>query len=172
MSRADPWLDRVAQCRVTDRGITSPLATVLLAGIVVGLSGAIASGVFCLTDGLDPAPPSASLSGSITGGQITLVHRGGDPIPLDELRIRVAINGAPLVHNPPVPFFAAEGFCSGPTGPFNRASGDVWRPGETGSFRIATTNHPYPERGDRVKIQLVVHGHPIGSIETSVTGQS
>jgi Protein of unknown function (DUF1628). len=169
VSRADIWSGRVAQRRGDERGITSPLATVLLTGVVVGLSGVVATGAFSLADTLDPAPPSASLSGSISGDRITLVHRGGDPISLRELRIRVEIDGTPLVHEPPVPFFAAEGFCSGPTGPFNRASSDVWRPGERGSFRIATTNEPYPESGDAVEIYLVIHGHLIATIETSVT---
>jgi hypothetical protein len=52
-----------------------------------------------------------------------------------------------------VPFFASEGFASGPTGPFNRGWAGRWTAGTTASLTLAGTNSGL-DAGDRVRIRL------------------
>ncbi len=124
--------------------------------------------VFCVAPELTDPPSSASLSASASGGRIDLVHRGGDQIDVQQVTVFVQINGEPLTKQPPIPFFAAEGFRSAPTGPFNSASEHTWRPGERASFRVATTNDPHPTSGDSVEIRVSVRGQPIATTDTRV----
>lgn len=144
----------------------APVAAVLLVGIVVGL-GAVLAGVVL---GLDPGgeATTASLSLSAEGDRVALEHRGGDDLDVRELRVRVRIDGAPLDRQPPVPFFSASGFRPGPTGPFNSASDPVWRPGETASFRIASTNDPTPEPGDRIEVTVTLGDRRIAELDARV----
>ena len=93
---------------------------------------------------------------------------GGDSIDAASLELRVRIGGEPLERQPPVPFFSAHGFESGPTGPFNSAKTGQWRAGEAASFRIAETNAPTPSAGDTVTIRIIVDGHSVARLETTV----
>lgn len=101
-------------------------------------------------------------------GTVTIVHRGGDSIDVAALELRVRIGGEPLERQPPVPFFSARGFESGPTGPFNSAMAGQWRAGEPASFRIAETNAPTPSAGDTVTIRVLVDGNGVARLETTV----
>lgn len=168
MSRIDPQPERWSKIRVDRRGVCSPIASILFVGLLVVLAGTVMSATFCVESALTGPPPSVSLSASASGDRIELVHRGGDQIDVQQLTVFVRINGNPLTEQPPVPFFAAEGFRSGPTGPFNSASPHDWSPGERASFRIATTNNPYPSDGDRIKIRLSVRGRPVTTVTAHV----
>lgn len=163
-----PQSGRQSGIRVDQRGVCSPIASVLFVGLVVALAGTVMSATFCFGSALTGSPPSASLSASASGDRIELVHRGGDRIDVQRVTVFVRVNGKPLTEQPPIPFFAAEGFRSGPTGPFNSASPHTWRPGECASFRIATTNEPHPACGDRITVTLSVRGRPITTISTQV----
>lgn len=125
------------------RGL-APLAGVLLVLVTLGLAATV-SGVV-LAGGQFSAggelPPRVSLALAVDGDTLTLTHRGGDELDVTALRIRVLVDGDPLAHQPPVPFFSARGFHSGPTGPFNSASDSRWTAGETTSLRVAGTNQP------------------------------
>lgn len=141
--------------RIARRGVTPVVGVVLLVAITVGIGATV--GV-ALQSGVDAtAPPQARFDLAVAGGgRITLTHVGGDPVDADRLRIRVTVEGEPLAHQPPVPFFAAEGFESGPTGPFNLASDPHWTAGERGGVRVASTNHPRIDPGDRVRVRVAV----------------
>ncbi|MDR5673247.1 type IV pilin [Halalkaliarchaeum sp. AArc-GB] len=158
----------------------------LLVGLAVALStgvgaAALGSGVLG-TDGFDAESPdseelgfgstaSASLSASATGeGRIQLRHEGGDTLDVRELRLRVRVDGEELARQPPVPFFSAEGFKSGPTGPFNPAAEPTWRAGESASLEVAGTNEPTVDDGSLVEIEVYVGSTPVATLETTAEG--
>ena len=144
----------------------APVAGVLLIAITVVLAGGVATAAL---DGPSASPPpSAVLSLSATDDRIALEHRGGDPIDVSAVTVRVSVDGEPLDRQPPIPFFSASGFRPGPTGPFNAASDDTWRTGETATFRVAGTNDPTLEPGRRVSVEITAEGGPVADLETSV----
>ncbi|MDB2236295.1 type IV pilin [Halorubrum ezzemoulense] len=144
----------------------APVAGVLLIAITVVLAGGVAAAAL---DGPSATvPPSAVLSLSATDDRIAIDHRGGDPIDVSAVTIRVSIDGEPLDEQPPLPFFSAAGFHPGPTGPFNAAGDDTLRVGETATFRVADTNDPTLEPGRTVTVDITADGQPVASLEASV----
>lgn len=129
-----------------------PVVALLLAVAVATATGGVLLGT--LTTGEQPTRAAFSLSAR-ADGTVRLVHRGGPPLSPSRLRLRVLVDGTPLVHQPPVPFFAAEGFRAGPTGPFNAAHEGRWRPGETAGFRVAATNTPTLRTARRVTVTVL-----------------
>ena len=144
----------------------APVAGVLLIAITVVLAGGVAAAAL---DGPSATvPPSAVLSLSATDDRIAIEHRGGDPIDVAAVTVRVSVDGEPLEKQPPVPFFSAAGFHPGPTGPFNSAGDDTLRVGETAAFRVADTNDPTLEPGRRVTVEIAADGRPVATLETVV----
>lgn len=136
------------------RASTGPVAVVALASLAVCLA-AVVVGATAVSLPQQPEPVSVSLDASSTG-RITLSLDAGGPLDVRRLGVRVSVDGHPLAAQPPVPFFAAAGFRSGPTGTFNRNADPQWTVGETASIRIAHTNTPFPERGESVTVRLFV----------------
>jgi hypothetical protein len=135
------------------RGRTTPvvLTTIAVALLVSTLWAGL---LLDLTDGYD-APETVRFGLSVSpDGQVIVTHRGGPAIDVTNLRIEVIVDGRLLDHQPPVPFFAAQGFRGGPSGPFNSAASPMWRPGERASFQIAETNSPPLVEGKIVRIRL------------------
>jgi len=120
-----------------------PVAVVLALAVV---------GVSLGTLPADSATVAPTLA--VEGDRITLTNRGGNAVDVGRLTVRVRVDGTPLTHQPPVPFFSARGFHSGPTGPFNAGADPTWEPGERASFRLASTNRPSVGAGDRVTVEL------------------
>jgi FlaG/FlaF family flagellin (archaellin) len=135
--------------------------TVVLAGVVAAVVGPLGSDLV--------APATAAVDLSVSGERVRLVHRGGDPLDVRALRIVVRVDGQPLAHQPPVPFFASEGFRGGPTGPFNAEADPTWSVGEVAAFRVASTNHPPVDPGSRVSVTLLLDGHRIARVEAVAT---
>jgi hypothetical protein len=137
---------------MSNRAMTRGGAPVALAvAVVVAVAvGGVALGA------LPSDRPTAAVTLVVDPGsdRLTLAHRGGDPLDVRRLRLRVRVDDRPLDHQPPVPFFAARGFRSGPTGPFNARSDPRWRPGERASLRLAGTNAPLVDPGDRVAVTV------------------
>lgn len=150
------------------RGVSPVLGTILLVGVTVVL--ALSVGAVLTTQDLDETP-SASLSLSVDSGteRIALTHEGGETLDVSRLNLTVEIDGTRLDHQPPVPFFAAEGFRAGPTGPFNSESPDWWRAGERAGIRLASTNEPALTEGSEVTVRLSVD-HGVIYEETTTTG--
>ncbi|WP_049908613.1 MULTISPECIES: type IV pilin N-terminal domain-containing protein [Halorubrum] len=146
----------------------APVAGVLLIAITVVLAGGVATAT--LDAPTEPAP-SAVLSLSATDDRVSIYHRGGDPIDVAAATVRVRVDGEPLDEQPPVPFFSAAGFRPGPTGPFNAASDDAWRAGDTATFRVAGTNDPTLAPGRTVTVEIAVDGQPVASLETVVESE-
>jgi hypothetical protein len=95
-----------------------------------------------------------TLTVTVSGDVVRLVHRGGDRVDVRELSLTVYVDGTPLATQPPVPFFSAPGFVSGPTGPFNSAADPQWSPGEPATLVVADGNDPGVAPGDRVTVVM------------------
>jgi FlaG/FlaF family flagellin (archaellin) len=129
------------------------IGVLLLVGLTVVLS--LSVGAMVTLSGPDP-PPNAGLELTVEDGadRIALTHTGGDVLAVTELRVSIRIDGEALDHQPPVPFFAARGFESGPTGPFNVGGDTTWRAGETASVRLAGTNAPQLRADSTVSVTV------------------
>ena len=138
----------------------------LLVAITVVLAGGVAAAA--LGGPSATVPPSAVLSLSATDDRIAIEHRGGDPIDVAAVTVRVSVDGEPLDEQPPVPFFSAAGFRPGPTGAFNAASDDTLRAGETATLRVADTNDPTLDPGRRVTVEVTADGRPVATLEAVV----
>jgi hypothetical protein len=140
---------------------------VVAVALLVVLSAVLAGAVVALAPAAPAGPPSqAAFRLSVDAGsdRVALTHVGGDVLDAEALALRVAVDGTPLVHQPPVPFFAARGFRSGPTGPFNSGADPRWTPGETASVRLASTNAPAIEPGARVRVTVSVDGQVVARL--------
>jgi len=144
----------------------APVAVVLLVAVaVVGAAGVL---VALPELSVDPPPKRGAVAEATDDGRVTLTLVSGPPVDADSLAVRVVVDGEPLHHQPPVPFFAAHGFRSGPTGPFNVAADSTWEVGEAATFRVAATNDPVPSVGDDVDVELRVRGSVVAVAGTTV----
>lgn len=140
-----------------NRGLAPVVGVVLLVGVTVVL--ALSVGAALHSPELDETPAaSLSLSATAEENRIALAHRGGDTLDVRRLNLTVRIDEVRLTEQPPVPFFAADGFKGGPTGPFNSRSPDEWRAGDTAGVRLASTNTPLLSRGSEVTVLVTVDG--------------
>lgn len=140
------------------RALAPVVGTLLLVGITVGLAtvlGTVALGVSPPTD-ISFVVLEAAADGDTN--RITLTNRGGSTLQVESIELRISINGTPLAHQPPIPFFSAVGFRAGPTGPFNIAADPEWDPDESASIRVANSNSPQLRTGSRITVQLYQNG--------------
>lgn len=150
------------------RGLSSVVGVLLVAAVTV-LAAATVGAVATVDPGT--VAPTARLSVSADAGEdrITLTHRSGETLDVSGLSVVVAVDGEALDRQPPVPFFAARGFESGPTGPFNSASPNTWSAGETASVRVASTNDPQLSAGAHVEVTVAVDGSVVAAVDTVAT---
>lgn len=135
------------------RGLSPILGIVLLVAVTVSLSATVlVASPEIGTESQKMVHFSVAADGDT--GEIVLTHEGGDTVDATRLQVEIEIDGEPLAHQPPVPFFSATGFHSGPTGPFNHKSDPEWRAGETASLRVASTNDPQLVAGSRVTVRI------------------
>lgn len=150
-----------------DRATASGVGVALLVLAAVGLSATVGAAVLTATP--PSAPATAAFDLRVTDATLTVTHRGGDAVDVRDLRLVVAVDGDLLHHQPPVPFFAARGFRSGPTGPFNRASDPAWTAGETATLGVASTNRPRIDPGDPVRVTLYVGDHRLAVLRATAS---
>jgi hypothetical protein len=127
----------------------------------VGVACAVVVGTTVAAVGLGALPAAPAVAGAtlaVDGNRLILTHRAGEPLDVRRLDVTVRVDGDPLRHQPPVPFFSARGFRPGPTGPFNAAADPTWTVGERASVRLASTNHPRIVAGARVTVTLRYDG--------------
>lgn len=150
---------------MSDRATSPVVGIVLLLVVTAALAGAV--GQFALGTPMPSDPPRAvvDLRVDADADRLTFVHRGGDPLAVRALSLRVRVDGTPLDAQPPVPFFAAKGFRSGPTGPFNSAADGHWSVGETASFALAGTNAPLISEGSVVAVTVRVNGTVVAELD-------
>ena len=147
----------------------APVAGVLLLAVTVVVAGVAAAALVTGVGASDLSPPvttAMTCSADADAGTLSLTHRGGDALDPTTLRVRVSVDGDPLAHQPPVPFFAARGFESGPTGPFNRGWTGRWTAGTTASLALAGTNSGFGA-DDRVRLRLWSDGRLVVDCTTS-----
>lgn len=147
---------------------TAPVVgVVVLLVLTVGLGAVVVVSVDSLDGRGDPTLVLVSASADSETNEITLEHRHGDPLDVTELELVVTIDGEELARQPPVPFFAADGFRGGPVGPFNGRANPAWRAGEVASFEIASTNDPTVDPGDEVLVTILEDVELIARVETT-----
>jgi hypothetical protein len=147
---------------MTDRAVTT--------GPPVGVVVALVLGTAVAAVGLGAMPTTPAVAGatlSVDGNRLTVTHRAGEPIDVRRLDVVVRVDGTPLRYQPPVPFFAARGFGSGPAGPFNAAADPTWTVGERASLRVATTNRPTLVAGARVTVELRYDGRRLATLSAT-----
>ncbi|MUV85659.1 type IV pilin [Natronomonas sp. CBA1123] len=149
---------------MTDRAAAPVVGVVLLVAVTV--LAATVVGTALPSELSTPARTAAFDVEADDTGRVTVTHLGGDAIDPTELRVRIRVDGERLSEQPPVPFFSARGFESGPTGPFNSATHGTWRAGESASLRVAGTNSPTLGVGATVEVRLYVDGTRI-AVETA-----
>lgn len=154
----------------TDRALTPVIGVVLLLGLTVVIAGVAAGGLLAV-EGPDPPPTTVlDVAADADSDTITVRHARGDALEPSKLSVRIAVEGTELEEQPPVPFFSADGFAPGPTGPFNSGTDDDWTAGETGSLRIASTNTPGGlAAGESVSVTIVYDEHVLA--EKTVTAR-
>jgi hypothetical protein len=139
---------------------------VLLVALTVLAAGSVA---LALPQLPGEPPPKRTISVEATAdGRVRMMLRSGPQLDARSVDVRLAVDDESLHHQPPVPFFAADGFRGGPTGPFNVAADPTWQVGETASVRVAGTNEPTPTAGATLRIRLLVRGHVVAVAKTDV----
>jgi hypothetical protein len=142
---------------------------VLLIGVVVVLAATVAGAGFALKDATTTEPaPTATVSLSASNDRLVLVHEGGEPLDVETLALRIAVEGEQLTHQPELPFFSQRGFRPGPTGPFNSASDPTWTVGERASLRVAESNQPTLEAGDSVEVRIIAGNTELLQVSATV----
>ncbi len=154
---------------MSNRALSPVVATVLLVVVTLVLAGTIGTVALQSTSLREPKQVAIDVSANATTDRLTFVHQAGDSLTVESLSIRIQVNGTPLDHQPPVPFFSAEGFQSGPTGPFNSATNETWSVGETASIELAGTNAPLVEPGDSVVVRIATNGIPIAEVRATAS---
>ena len=161
---------------MTPRGSAPVVGVVVLLAVGIALGGVVAAGAETVatatgTDLGESTPGEAesiAVSLELDGDTIAVTHEAGPDLRVSRVRLVVAVGGTPLDHQPPVPFFAAQGFRAGPTGPFNVASDGVWATDETGSMRVASTNSPDLEAGRTVSVAVYVNDEQVAEVRGTV----
>lgn len=139
------------------RGISPVVGVATLVVLTVVLSVAVGAVVPELSSAPQPTA-QLSVTAAAQDQKIAITHEGGDTLDVRDLDVEIRIDGESLTHQPPVPFFSARGFVSGPEGPFNPASESTWRAGETATLYIAETNDPTLTAGTSVTVTIVRNG--------------
>lgn len=157
---------------MSNRAVAPVVGVALLVALTVILASAAAV-VVGQAPRLPAATPTASFDAEADAtGEIRVVHTGGDAVDPDRLGLAVRVDGVPLESQPPVPFFSARGFESGPTGVFNSATRGTWRAGEEASLRVAGSNEPALSAGATVELRIYVDDVAVAVLEVAVQAAS
>lgn len=138
----------------------------MLVVVTVGLAGIAGAAVLGSDTTEQPPRVHFAVSAQADADRITLTHDSGDTVSTGELTLRIEVDGQPLAHQPPIPFFAADGFVSGPTGPFNPAADRTWTAGESASIELASTNAPLLDPGSTVSVMISTDQGVVARLET------
>jgi flagellin-like protein len=151
-----------------DRALSPVLGSLLLVAVTVSLAAVVGGTALSGAVPTEP-PPRATLDcrADAATDRVTCVHGGGDRLDVRDLDIHITVDSEPLVHQPPVPFFAARGFRAGPTGPFNSAADPYWSAGESAAVRLAGTNRPGLTPGVRVGVTVTAGDHVVVRAHTT-----
>jgi FlaG/FlaF family flagellin (archaellin) len=149
-----------------DRAVAPVVGVTLLLAVTVLAASAVGTAALALDIPDEPTRVTVSLDVDAATGQVRVTHRGGQTLDVTRLSLTVTVDGEAIDEQPPVPFFAASGFRSGPTGPFNSAADPNWSAAETAGFSVASTNSPTPDAGDRVTIRIAREDQTVVTTQT------
>lgn len=152
-----------------DRAVSPVVGVVVVVALTVVLAATVGAMVIGTSAPDHETPVRFSVSVEATADRIAVTHEGGGAVDPTALDVSITVDGEPLDHQPPVPFFAAKGFVSGPTGPFNSATTDTWTAGETGTLELASTNDPLIAEGETVRVTVVEATSVLARLETTAT---
>lgn len=152
---------------MSNRALSPVVATLLLLVVTLVLAGTIGAFAVRSLSIQEPEHVAIDVSADAATDRLIFTHRAGDSLDVESLDIEIRVNDEPLASQPPVPFFSANGFRAGPTGPFNSATNSTWDAGEVASFELAGTNAPLLEPGDEIDVRIVAGGTLVAEIETT-----
>ena len=144
-----------------DRAVAPTIAVTLLVAITVLAAAAVGTAALAVDTPTEPTRVAISFAVDASTDRLTFTHRGGDNLNVSSVSVTVTVDGESLAEQPPVPFFAASGFRSGPTGPFNSGGKPRWQAGERAGFALASTNSPAIEPGDTVRVRIRRDGRTV-----------
>lgn len=151
------------------RASVTLLGAVLLLGVTLLLVIVLTAAVTGFAPTEHGEPVVIEVSADADTDRVVLEHVSGPPLDVRVLTVRVEVNGEPLTHQPPVPFFSATGFRSGPTGPFNPSADPTWEVGEEASFRVAaTTNAPSLAAGAELSVIVSRNDLVVARLTTTI----
>jgi archaeal type IV pilus assembly protein PilA len=153
---------------VSNRALSPVVATVLLLVVTLVLAGTIGAVSVRSVSLHEPKQVAIDLSADAMTNRLTFTHRAGESLNVEDIDLGIRVNEEPLGSQSPVPFFSAEGFHAGPTGPFNSAADSTWSGGEVTTLELAETNMPSLEPGDEVVVRIAENGALVAEIETTV----
>jgi len=152
--------------RPSARATSTVIGTVLLIAVTVVVGLVMGTALLGVGSTTEPTP-TAAIELSVDENTLIFSHDHGEPLNVTAISIQVAVDGEPLDDQPPVPFFAADGFESGPTGPFNSASDNEWEVGQTASLTVADSNEPTLDPGSTVSVEITTDDGTVMRTETT-----
>lgn len=152
---------------MSKRALSPAVATTLLLVVTLVVAGSIGVIAMHSVSLREPKQVTIGVSANAATDEMTFTNRAGEALDVESLDIEIRVNGEPLANQPPVPFFSADGFRAGPTGPFNSASDPTWHVGERASVTLAETNAPLLEPGDEVVVRIVDDETLVAEVETT-----
>ncbi|MFC7235339.1 type IV pilin [Halosegnis marinus] len=150
-----------------ERAFSPLVGLVCLVAVTVAASAAVGAAALSVAPP-DPAPTAALSVTATDDGRVTLLHRGGAPLAVGDLRLELSVDGEPLTYQPPVPFVGAAGYRGAPGGPFNAAAEGTWTAGERATLRVAGTNDPALRAGARLTVEVWSGGIRAARVSTTV----
>lgn len=151
------------------RGLSPVVGAVLLVIVTVGVASIVGAAALGADTTAQTPHVRFTISAKADADRITITHDSGQTVSTEELTLRIEVDGQPLTQQPPIPFFAAEGFASGPTGPFNPAADPTWTAGESASVTLASTNAPLLDPGSTVSVTISTDRGVLARLETDAT---
>lgn len=151
---------------MSSRGIAPIVGVLAMLAVVTTLGGVVAAVVPGVVDSTSVEPISIDLEHK-SGDELVYTLKGGSAVDVNELELRILVNGVPLEFQPTVPSRNNHGFRGGPSGAFHAWGTTTWEPGATASLQVGGENVPTIEHGDTITTEFYLDGQLIA--ETSTT---
>lgn len=150
------------------RAVSPVVGVLLLTAVTVVLAAVLGAATVSTAPPPEPTTPfTLSASVDAATGRLVLTHEAPEPLDVRAIRLRVAVDGERLPHQPDLPFYSAPGFGTFPTGPFNPSADPTWSRGEPASLTMTGQNADRLEPGATVRVELHRDGLPVAATETA-----
>jgi len=149
------------------RAVSSVLGVLLLTALTLVLAGAVGAFAVDLNPGASEVTPHQLIANvNATYGRISLIHQSGPTLDVRKIDLRIIVDGTPLPHQPPVPYYSADGFHRFPKGPFNPMADPQWEIGEEAMVIATHGNRAAITPDSQVRVELYRDGLRIAVTET------